>query len=366
MKITLVSGIYPPDIGGPATYIPELAKYLMQAKEEVQVVSLTDGDGRSFTESWKVTLISRKSHRLSRFLRVCLKLFALNTDVYFVNGMHEEVAVINFFKRKKAVAKIVGDPVWERARNAGFECKSMSQFNSIKLPKKYLIQRKFLKWSLNRFDKIICPSEELVQTVKEWGVKTDVNYLQNGVPIRDLLPAGEGASIVSVSRLVPWKNLDVLIEACSKLEVVLEIVGVGPEEKNLRNLASELGADVKFLGNLEPKEVIEVLSKSKVFALISEYEGQSFALLQAMSLGLPVIVSDIKGNTKVVQDNYNGLVVNQNSLDSIVQTLNRLIFSSELRRYLGNNARSTVKTKFALQNNLELVHNLILELNADK
>ena len=358
-----MSGIYPPDIGGPATYIPELAKYLMQAKEEVRVVSLTDGDRRSFTESWEVTLISRKSHRLSRFLRVCLNLFALKTDVYFANGMHEEVAVINFFKRKKSVAKIVGDPVWERARNAGIECKSMNEFNSIKLPKRYLIQRKFLNWSLNRFDKIICPSEELVQTVKKWGVKTDVIYLQNGVPIRDLPASGEGTSIVSVSRLVPWKNLDLLIEACSELGVVLEIAGDGPEEKYLRNLASEIGASVKFLGNLESQEVIEILSNSKVFALISEYEGQSFALLQAMSLGLPVLVSNIKGNTQVVQDNYNGLVVNQNSRDSVVQTLNRLIHSSELREYLGNNARSTVKTKFALQNNLELVHNLILELN---
>jgi glycosyltransferase involved in cell wall biosynthesis len=360
MIVTLVSGIYPPDIGGPATYIPELARYLTDSGETVQVVSLTNGKSQKIDESWRIFLISRGLRRAPRFFRVCFNLLTLKTSIYFANGMHEEVAVINILKRKRAIAKIVGDPVWERARNSGFQCGSIEEFNSTNLPKRYLIQRNFLTWSLNRYNLVICPSEELVQIVRNWGVKTPVKYLANGVPRTDLKVLNRQNEVIAVSRLVPWKNLDILICACAKLGASLNIAGEGPEEEKLRNLAIKLGANVTFSGSLNSKGVIDLLSNSGVFVLLSDYEGQSFALLQAMSLGIPVLVSTAKGNTQVIHDNFNGLVVNPKLLDSVVEQLGKILQSPALQEFLGANAKETVATKYSLQVNCQRVHELLL------
>ena len=360
MTVTLVSGIYPPDIGGPATYIPELARYLTDSGETVQVVSLTNGKSQKIDGSWRIFLLSRGLRRVPRFFRVCFNLLTLKTSIYFANGMHEEVAVINFLKRKRAIAKIVGDPIWERARNSGFQCESIEEFNSTNLPKRYLFQRNFLTWSLNRYDLVICPSEELVQIVRNWGVKTPVKYLANGVPRTDLKVLNRQNEVIAVSRLVPWKNLDILICACAKLGVSLIIAGDGPEEEKLRNLAIKLGANVTFSGSLNSKGVMDLLSNSGVFVLLSDYEGQSFALLQAMSLGIPVLVSTAKGNTQVIHDNFNGLVVNPKLLDSVVEKLGKILQSPALQEFLGANAKETVATKYSLQVNCQRVHELLL------
>lgn len=360
MKVTLVSGIYPPDIGGPATYIPELARHLTDSGETVQVVSLTDGASQENVDPWKISLISRKLGRAQRFFKVCTTLLNLETSIYFANGMHEEVAVVNFLKRKRAIAKIVGDPVWERARNNGFQSGNIIEFNSTKIPMRYLIQRILLTWSLNRYDLVICPSEELVQIVRKWGVKTPVHYIPNGVPRIDLHVTQKQNEVVTVSRLVPWKNLDVLIHACAQLGVRLNIAGDGPEQERLRNLAASLNCNVIFSGKLDNKGVVELLSKSRVFVLISDYEGQSFALLQAMSLGLPVLVSTARGNTQVIEHNFNGLVANPKSLDSVVEQLAKILQSPELQDFLGINAKKTVESKYDLQENFRRIHELIL------
>lgn len=360
MNVTLVSGIYPPDIGGPATYIPGLAQYLHESNERVRVVSLTNGKSKKIQYPWNTYLVSRKFGRISRFMVVLLAILRIKTDVFFVNGMHEEVAIANKIKRKQVIAKIVGDPVWERARNRGSKCQNIQEFNASNLELKYKLQRHFLTWSLNQFQIVICPSRELVTLVESWGVKVPVRFLPNGVEPRNLQLLAPKHDVVAISRLVTWKNLDALIKVSAKLGINLAIAGDGPEEFNLKNLAENLKARVKFYGSLNSEKVIELLLQSKVFALISDYEGQSFALLQAMSLGLPSVVSDIEGNTQVITDGYNGLVVDPNSADILESKLSTILESTTLQRNLGANAKKTIELSFNLSTNYLKVHNLLV------
>ena len=108
---------------------------------------------------------------------------------------------------------------------------------------------------------------------------------------------------------------------------------------------------------------MDLLSNSHVFVLLSDYEGQSFALLQAMSLGIPVLVSTAKGNTQVIHDNFNGLVVNPKLLDSVVEKLGKILQSLALQEFLGNNAKETAETKYSLHVNLLRVRDLLLEMS---
>jgi glycosyltransferase involved in cell wall biosynthesis len=361
MNLTLVSGIYPPDIGGPATYIPGLAQYLSESQENVRVISLTNGESCRVQNSWVTYLVSRKSRRIRRLINVMVSILKIETDVFFVNGMHEEVAIANIITRKPVIAKIVGDPVWERARNNGSKHLNIQAFNGSNMEWRHRLQRRLLTWSLNQFQTIICPSNELVSLVKSWGVRTPVQYLPNGVDPSKLELLNPSYEVVAISRLVTWKNLDLLIEASAKLGVRLAIAGEGPEEHKLKDLARNLGANVQFCGALNSGEVTQILRKGKAFALLSDYEGQSFALLHAMSLGIPPVVSDIEGNTQVVVDGFNGIVIDLKSQEMLTKKLEELLQSTELQRKLGANAKRTIELDFNLNTNYLEVHELLLD-----
>jgi glycosyltransferase involved in cell wall biosynthesis len=67
------------------------------------------------------------------------------------------------------------------------------------------------------------------------------------------------------------------------------------------------------MGRLTQPEIDELLLRSRIFALISDYEGLSFSLLQAMSFGLPVVVSNTSGNASVISKSNNGKIVDPKS-----------------------------------------------------
>jgi glycosyltransferase involved in cell wall biosynthesis len=139
----------------------------------------------------------------------------------------------------------------------------------------------------------------------------------------------------------------------------LVIVGSGPEEKKLKKLASDLNSNVVFAGQLSEQEVINYLFRSKVFVLISDYEGLSFSLLQAMACGLPSIVSNIKGNLDVISDNTDGIVVDVNKPSSLIDAINSLLQSPVELKKLGDRAREKVLNKYSQQNQLNLVIKLL-------
>jgi glycosyltransferase involved in cell wall biosynthesis len=135
----------------------------------------------------------------------------------------------------------------------------------------------------------------------------------------------------------------------------LAIVGSGPEELKLKSLSNSLGAKVTFFGQLSEPEVINCLQNSKVFALISDYEGLSFSLLQAMASELPAIVSNVQGNTDVISDGKDGIVIDLNNEDSIFNAIKSLLSSNEKIDTLGKAALKKVQTDYLQENQINKV-----------
>ena len=165
--------------------------------------------------------------------------------------------------------------------------------------------------------------------------------------------------MVSVSRLVNWKNIDKLIRASAKTKSKLAIVGSGPEEIALKKLAKELNAPVEFLGQLDEEGVKKVLARSRIFALLSDYEGLSFALLQAMACGIPSVVSNVKGNSDVIRNEVEGLVVNIDNQVEIENAIEKLLGSTELLAKYGAAAKLRVKNEYEQKNQINKVINLM-------
>ena len=111
--------------------------------------------------------------------------------------------------------------------------------------------------------------------------------------------------LLAVARLVPEKGLHYLIEAFTKTsgDMKLVIAGGGgldaSYEQQLRSLANDR---VVFTGPADRGLLAELYSHARMFVLPSDLEGMSIALLEAMSMGLPILVSDIPENTTVIGD----------------------------------------------------------------
>ena len=357
MKALLISGIYRPEIGGPATYLPALAQVLINQKSTVEVVTLKNSSSNPVIEKWPVNYVNRNQFLLIRFIKTFLLIRrkGKNSDVIFANGLFQETAIALLLMNKRSVAKIVGDPVWERARNKGLTNLNIVEFNRAYLRINQRFQRWLIKWSLNRFTLITCPSLELKSLIENWGVKSPIKFIANGIVLMEVKKIEKQFDVISVCRLVTWKNLDKLIFACAKANCTLAIVGSGPEELKLKSLANSLGAKVTFFGQLSEPQVINCLQKSKVFALLSDYEGLSFSLLQAMASELPVIVSNVKGNTDVISDGKDGIVVDLNNEDSIFNAIKSLLSSNEKITTLGKGALKKVQKDYLQENQINKV-----------
>lgn len=172
-------------------------------------------------------------------------------------------------------------------------------------------------------------------------------YVANPIPAP---PSGKRASldaptILSIGRLHYQKAHDVLLKAFALFREKhsdwrLAIIGEGPEAEGLRNLARELGIEdrVDWLG--VQSDPYPWLRSARIFALASRHEGTPNALLEAMSCGLPCLVSDASpGPLELVSDGSTGLVVPVDDHVALAARMTRLAEDSTLAQKLGESAR---------------------------
>ena len=170
------------------------------------------------------------------------------------------------------------------------------------------------------------------------------------------------SDLVAVSRLVPWKNIDLLITVAQELQISLVIIGDGPLRLELEN-QSQGWSKIQFTGSLSEDEVYSFLCKSRIFCQISDYEGLSFSLLQAMSVGLPTVLSDIAGNRQIFElEPKSCVLVNLNRKDEIKSKIDDLLKSKDKMWEMGEVARSVVCVHFNEEKQFEKIE-LLLGVN---
>ena len=161
--------------------------------------------------------------------------------------------------------------------------------------------------------------------------------------------SGGPVRVLSVGRLVPDKNLDVLIEAFAEAgfeegEAELELRGSGPLESELRAHAERLGVPASFPGQVAPGELGDVYAGAHLFALVSGYEPFGVTLREGAAAGLPLIASRRAGAVgDVAVEGENALVVDPNDRGQIVSALRRLVRERELRERLAAGSRAVTE-----------------------
>ncbi len=172
------------------------------------------------------------------------------------------------------------------------------------------------------------------------------------------LPVG-GPLIASVSRLVPRKGMDVLIDAAGRLatsypDLVVAIGGDGRELAHLRRLADRSPLTVRVLGSVSDQDRADLLGAADVFALPCrnrwfglEQEGFGIVFLEAAAAGVPQVAGDSGGASEAVLDGVTGLVVGSpEDPGAVAEALRSLLADPSRRRRMGRAARSRVKDSF--------------------
>jgi glycosyltransferase involved in cell wall biosynthesis len=360
MNLLVVTGIFPPDRGGPASYVPRIAAAFARRGHSVEVLCLSDrvdhdDSGYPF-----------RLHRIRRGLfwpwRIVLTTFTiwrtgLRHGLIYVNGLGAECAIAALLAGRPAVHKIVGDYAWERARSRGWFRGTLDDYQASAHPGRLRLLDWVRTFPLRLANHVIVPSDYLREIVSGWGIsKEKIQVIYNAVEsaaaspaISPSLPPWNGKTLVTVSRLVPWKGVDGLIRLLPDLpDTRLIVAGDGEMRAALKAQTQSCGvADrVQFLGSLPQDAVRHCLDQADAFVLNSTYEGLPHVVLEAMTAGVPVIATDAGGTGEVVKENVTGLLVPVGDAFALKAAIERLWREPALGRQLAEEAARQLTARF--------------------
>ena len=289
-------GIFPPDIGGPATFVPKIAKYFQdELNYEIEILTLSDNKNSNINDDFSVKRIDRNLPIIYRWLKTIFTIYKLgkNKDLIFVNGLGTEATIANIFLKKKIIRKIVGDPVWERAYSKAKISESFDEFQVKNYGFSISLQKKVRSFSIKKSDIVVTPSQHLKNFILNLGFKNKIEIINNGVFIPEEntnIFTNDQINITIVSRLVSHKNIEKIIKAISDLNsplINLNIIGDGPELNQLQKISLESNNkdNIIFHGKLNRDEIDHIFLNSDIYIQASNYEGLPHSLLEAMSYG---------------------------------------------------------------------------------
>jgi glycosyltransferase involved in cell wall biosynthesis len=224
------------------------------------------------------------------------------------------------------------------------------------------------RFSLPRYERVICVSQDLDERCRRLGVPADRCLLiENGIDVDQFVrrtpPAvakqrlglpPDRLIIGAVGRLSPEKGFDLLIRAADRLlgqglDVELIIAGDGAQRSELEALITALGRHERIRLTGYCSDTLALYEALDVFALSSLREGLPNVLLEAMAMELPVVATRVAGVPNLVRHGENGLITRPGSVEGLVESLARLLRDVDLRERLSRAGRATVAAEFSFE-----------------
>ena len=367
-------GIFPPDIGGPATFVPKIAKYFQdELNYEIEILTLSDNKNSNINDDFSVKRIDRNLPIIYRWLKTIFTIYKLgkNKDLIFVNGLGTEATVANIFLKKKIIRKIVGDPVWERAYSKAKISESFDEFQVKNYGFSISLQKKVRSFSIKKSDIVVTPSQHLKNFILNLGFKNKIEIINNGVFIPEEntnIFTNDQINITIVSRLVSHKNIEKIIKAISDLNsplINLNIIGDGPELNQLQKISLESNNkdNIIFHGKLNSDEINHIFLNSDIYIQASNYEGLPHSLLEAMSYGIPVLCTPVGECKEILGNEDRGYILDLPvSKNNIKSKISEIIGEKNIANKKGERGKDFINEKYNLTNSFNLYKNLFTRL----
>jgi len=375
MEITIATGIFWPEMGGPATYVKMIAQEMTKNGFKVNVVCRSKK--RKYKEDkelpFPIYRIKNLRPKIASYFFYFLKLIkvARKSDVIFCQGPVSSglpAYWANKFLKKKFVLKIVGDYAWEQAALNKYEDDIVS-FQSRKFSGKIGTLKKIQRRVAQSANLVIVPSEFLAKIVGFWGVKKEnIKVINNGTDFEPLDISREearkkikisGNILLSIGRMVPWKGFVMLIKIMPELLrdipfLRLVIIGDGPDFESLKRIVKNLNLENKvyILEKMSKENLRLYLAAADMFVLNSGYEGFSHQIIEVMACKIPVLVSTSGGNPEIVKSGENGLLFPYNNEFYLKEFIRLIHNDKELAENISQGALETSKN-FTVKKTLE-------------
>ena len=365
VKVLIATPMYPPNIGGPATY----SKLLMEGLGRHNV----DADVISFD----VLMNYPKG------IRHLVYIFRLMTGVRGFTHIYAQdpvsvglpAYIASFLARKKFFVRVAGDYAWEQSVQRFGVNDDIDIFQK----KRYGLKTNFLKkvqiFVCSKADKVITPSKYFQKLVGAWSPRIkEVVCIYNGIELPEISYDKKGLRkklglnqnqkvMISAGRLVPWKGFSELIKITDRLSekfpnLKLIILGDGPQMESLKAESKELELQNKIMlvGRVGRDKMFEYLAAADVFVLNTTFESFSFQVVEAMHAGLPVITRNIGSLPELVDDGSEGYLIS--GVEDLKNKIVEIFSSNTIISEMSENAKIKAR-KFSVENT---VNNFLNEI----
>jgi glycosyltransferase involved in cell wall biosynthesis len=353
MKVLIATPLYPPDIGGPATYAQVLEEEFPRRGMDVSILSF--GSVRHFPKGVAHLVYAVRLFRLARSADLILALDPVSVGL--------PAALVSVCLSKPLVVKVVGDYAWEQGQQRYGVKQNLDEF--VRPGNHFLTQVHLLRavecFVARRAKKIIVPSVYLKGIVTQWGVHEErISVVYNAFSGPASLPEqGElrkklsltGTVILSAGRLVPWKGFRTLIGLMTELRQTIPdahvyIAGGGPLEDELKGIIRDTHTEgfVTMLGNVPRETLLEYVRAADVFVLNTGYEGLSHQLLEVLAVGTPIVTTRVGGNPELIEDGKTGILVPYDDRDALRAGIQTLVTDASVATTLATEGKRFVSS----------------------
>jgi len=362
MKILLISANFPPRIGGPATSVPELAKRLTEKGYEVHVLTVKFPgyeahemkDGYYIHRATNINKDPASSGTISNIFSVgsmgilAHKIISkYDIDIVHAHDLNLSAAAgILSMCKKPLITKYTGDLSLEYLILSGkvsfedIQDKYTKQSKNLPFMVRFLDH--FQKYLVKKSTIVTAPSEFQKNMLLSQGVEEDsIIVLRNIVDTEKFNPnvspvlekKDKEKIILYAGRLVPWKGVEYLIKAFTKVRNVLGgsskllIIGDGPSRLKLQMLSQQLRVadSVIFTGKIPNSQVPGYIASSDIVVLPSLYDPFPHNMLETLAMKKPLIATSVGGIPEVVKHKETGYLVKPRNSDELVNAIEQLI-----------------------------------------
>jgi colanic acid/amylovoran biosynthesis glycosyltransferase len=224
-------------------------------------------------------------------------------------------------------------------------------------------RKESLEHLFEQIDLVHCVSEEMLnRMVRDFGLKEEKGFVNR--PAIDVVKFGfknekiptDKTIVISTGRLEYVKGFVFAFLGIQQLvkegiDLEYRILGGGKDEEYLRFLIERLGLEnsVKLLGPLSPERVGLELAQADIYLSSSLSEGISNAVLEAMSIGLPVVSTNVGGMSEVIEDGVTGLLVEPYAPDQIADAIKRFVEHPMLKDTCSKYARELIEIDYSFE-----------------
>lgn len=358
MKLLVATGLYPPEIGGPATHTVLMERELPQYGHEVVVVPFS---------------VSRRRPKIIRHLHYAYQLFtaAKSCKVVFAQDVASvglPALVVARLRGIKFIVRVPGDYAWEQSTQRFSVQEGIDEFQTKLYGLRVELLRFIQTMVTKNADAVITPSDYFRQLVAGWGVAPEnITTIYNGVDL-DVSPAPvekfAQLQMVTAGRLVSWKGFATLIDMMPELPMwCLVIIGDGPDMAMLqaRAASNNVTNRVHFVGSLTREQVFGYLKNSEVFVLNTAFESFSYQVVEAMSVGANIVTTNVGSLPELIQNGEQGVLLEPDDTPAFMAAIKSVVKDRNVWSARSTAAKERSRS-FSVEQTSAQLHTLISSL----